>query len=79
MIKDMAAILMYTTKGYNHNSTITVHQHDGYDVSCKPRIPTHEVTVFTRLIYSVLSLRDLMTLQTFDFPLGPKKPRNSKY
>ena len=31
-------MLMYTTKECNYNSIVTVHQHGGYDVPCKPRI-----------------------------------------
>ena len=38
MTKGMAAMLVYTTKECNYNSIVIVHQHDGYDVTCKPRI-----------------------------------------
>ena len=38
MTKGMAVMLMYTTKECNYNFIVTVHQHGGYDVTCKPRI-----------------------------------------
>ena len=40
MTKGMAAMLVYTTKEYNYNHIVIVHQHVGYDVTCKPRILT---------------------------------------
>ena len=38
MTKGMAAVLVYTTKECYYNSVVIVHQHGGYDVTCKPRI-----------------------------------------
>ena len=38
MTKGMAAMLEYTTKECNYNSIVIVHQHGGYDVTCKQRI-----------------------------------------
>ena len=38
MIKGMAAMLVHTTKECNYYSIVIVHQHGGYDVTCKPRI-----------------------------------------
>ena len=38
MTKGMAAMLVYTTKEHNYNSIVIVHQHGGYDLTCKPRI-----------------------------------------
>ena len=39
MTKCMVAMLVYTTKEYDYNSIVIVHQHGGYDITCKPRIP----------------------------------------
>ena len=38
LTKGMAAMLVYTTKECNYNSIVIVHQHGGYDVTCKPRM-----------------------------------------
>ena len=38
MTKGMAAMLVYTTTKCNYNHIVIVHQHGGYDVTCKPRI-----------------------------------------
>ena len=38
MTKGMTAMLVYTTKECNYNSIVIVHQHGGYDVTCKRRI-----------------------------------------
>ena len=37
-IRCMAAMLVYTTKECNYNFIVIVHQHGGYDVTCKPKI-----------------------------------------
>ena len=41
MTKGTAAMLEYTTKECSYNSTVIVHQHGGYDVTCKPRLVDH--------------------------------------
>ena len=38
MTKGIAAMLVYTTKECHSKSIVIVHQHGGYDVTCKPRI-----------------------------------------
>ena len=38
MTKGMAALLVSITKQSNYNSIVIVHQHGGYDVTCKRTI-----------------------------------------
>ena len=43
MTKGMAVMLVYTTKECHSKSIVIVHQHGGYDVTCKlvkVRLPT---------------------------------------
>ena len=57
MTKGMTAMLVYTTKECSYNSIVIVHQHGGYDVTCKPRIrvPQRSVDFFSSLV-SCISL-----------------------
>ena len=56
MTKGMAAMLVYTTKECKCNSVVIVHQHGGYDVTCKPRIGREGAIITTRLIHPIFAL-----------------------
>ena len=48
MTKGMAAMLVYTTKECNYHSIVIVHQHGGYDVTCKQRNSSSKIEHFRR-------------------------------
>ena len=71
MTMGMVAILVYTTKECNYNSTVIVHQHGSYDVTCKPRIVLHKlgcilcIQIFFKLYCKPTRLSSVFLIKMF--------------